>query len=114
MLGDNLMALWFKPEDGYVVPEAKGRYIDMGMAFKRGEAESKKHTVTPNRPKRKAGELLELVYSKVTTKWQNTVDISGEIDAARESVRSCLEKLTKLGRIQSFGTYKQKQYRRIK
>ena len=113
MLGDNLMALWFKPQDGYVVPEVEGRYVDMGMSFKR-DCEVKAHVVPRNRPKRKANELRELVFSHVKPKWQSAQEIASEIDAAKESVRGCLEMLVKLGRIECFGQYRNKQYRNTK
>ena len=112
MLGEKLMSILYK---GYSVPESqgKGRYVDMGMSFKKNEGKAK-HEVPDRRPKRKPGELRDLVLAQVTASWQTTQDVALRVDAARESVRSCLEKLTKLGLVQSFGEYKNKQYRRVK
>lgn len=115
MLGDNLMALWFKPQDGYVVPEAPSRYVDMGMSFKRDVVEGQKHPMPQRKAKRKPGQLRELVYSHATNNWEMTQYFVDRIpDAARESIRNCLEALVKLGQLQTFGQYKDKQYRRKK
>ena len=108
MLGQELMGILYK---GYEVPKAEGRYVDMGMSFKKNEMKSQ-GPMPHRRPKRKPGELMELVYKHVTNKWQSTGEIGSNVDAARESVRNCLENLTKLGRVQVIGNYKEKQYRR--
>lgn len=105
------MALWFKPEDGYTVPEAEGRYIDMGMSFKKSDVQPKAHAVPKRKVKRKPNELRELVYSHVTSKWQKAIDIQANVNAAVESVRGCLEKLVACGRIESNGIRGMKQYR---
>lgn len=107
---DLLMSLWYR---GYSVPKAKGRYIDMGMAFKKDEVEAK-YVPVKKVPRRKSGELMELIFEHVTPKWQGAKDICTQVDAAVESTRTVLEKLTKLGRIESNGFKGFKQYRRVK
>lgn len=107
---DALMGLWYK---GYSVPEAKGRYVDMGMAFKKDDVEAK-HVQPKKVPRRRPGELMELIFEQVTPKWQGAKDICTKVDAAIETTRNVLEKLTKLGRIESNGVRGFKQYRRLK
>lgn len=108
MLGDTLMGVLYR---NYSVPIAKGRYVDMGMSFKKNEEKAFAQTKS-RRPKRKPGELRALVLSVVTTKWQKTQDICKNVDAAQESVRSCLDKLVRQGLVQSFGQQREKEYRR--
>ena len=112
MLGDELVRILYK---GYGVPKSqgKGRYIDMGMSFKKGDTETK-HAIVRTTPRRKSGELMELVYQQVTYQWQGAKDIHYKVEAAVESTRSALENLTKLGRIESNGVKGFKRYRRIK
>ena len=104
-----LMELLYK---GYSVPEAKGRYIDMGMAFKKDDVHAK-HVQPKKVPRRRPGELTELIFEQVTPKWQGAKDICTRVDAAIETTRNVLEKLTKLGRIESNGVKGFKQYRRV-
>ena len=105
------MAILYK---GYSVPKAKGRYIDMGMAFKREGTEAAKHSFPSGVKRRKPGELMEMVYQYVTYQWQGAQDIHQKVEAAVESTRSALENLAKLGRIESNGIKGFKRYRRIK
>ena len=112
MLGDELVRILYK---GYGVPKSqgKGRYIDMGMSFKKGDVEAK-HVPVRTVPRRKPGELMEMVYQQVTNKWQGAQDICTKVNAAAESTRNALENLTKLGRIESNGIKGFKRYRRAK
>ena len=110
MLGEELMGVLYR---NYSVPKVEGRYVDMGMSFKKGDMEPKR-SIPSRRPKRKPGELRELVHKELTTKWESAAEIGDRVDAARESVRSCLEALTRLKLAESFGQYKDKQYRRKK
>ena len=112
MLGDELVRILYK---GYGVPKSqgRGRYIDMGMSFKKGDTKTK-HVVAKATPRRKSGELMEMVYQHVTHQWQGAKDIHYKIDAAVESTRNALENLTKLGRIESNGIKGFKRYRRAK
>ena len=105
---DRLMALWYK---GYSVPKAKGRYIDMGMAFKKDDVD---FAPASKAPRRKPGVLTEMIFEQLTPKWQGAKDICTKVDAAIETTRNVLEKLTKLGRIESNGVKGFKQYRRTK
>ena len=111
MLGEGLMSVLYK---GYSVPKAKGRYVDMGMSFKKNEEGVKQHSVPKGVKRRKPGELMEMVYAQTTYKWQAAKDIHYKVDAAVESTRSALENLTKLGRIESNGVKGFKRYRRFK
>lgn len=85
---------------GYSVPQVKGRYIDMGMSFKKNEADNKAHAVKTRRPKRKSGELMEIVYETATHKWESARELSFRIDAAVESIRNSQVKLHRIGRLE--------------
>ena len=110
MLGSELMSLLYK---GYSVPKSQGngRYVDMGMSFKKGDAEEK-HSMKTRRPKRKAGELMEIVFNKVTDKWQSPRLMANHIDAAVESIRNSLNKLAEQGRVECNNIPGMLQYRK--
>ena len=109
MLGQELMGVLYKDR---VVPKAKGRYIDMGMSFKKGDAEAKEHVIKTKRHKRKAGELMEEVYGTMTRRWESARDVSFRVGAAVESIRNSLIKLHVEGRLECNNIPGMLQYRR--
>ena len=108
MLGQELMGVLYK---GYSVPKVKGRYVDMGMSFK-AEVIGLKHGVKTRRPKRKSGELMEVVYLELTHKWESARDLSLRIDAAVESIRNSLVKLYEKERVECNNIPGMLQYRK--
>lgn len=110
MLGEQLMGILYK---GYSVPEIKGRYVDMGMAFK-AETKGLKHESNRPRTRYKPGELRTRVLEMLTYKWTHPKELAPLVNAAVESTRSALDDLTKLGVIECNGIKGMKQYRKPK
>lgn len=111
MLGAELMGVLYK---GYSVPAVDGRYVDMGMSFKKNDDETKEHTLKTRKPKRKAGELMALVYEQTNRRWQRALDIHPKVDAAVESVRSALIKLHTKGMLECNNVPGKLKYRRLR
>lgn len=97
MLGQELMRVLYKK---YKIPKANGRYIDMGMSFKKNDPEEKKHCVKTKRQRLKPGMLMEIVYNAATHKWESARDLSTRVNAAVESIRNSLIKLHNAGRLE--------------
>ena len=110
MLGKELMGVLYK---GYSVPETQGegRYIDMGMSFKKNEKCEPIMTIK-RAVRRKPGELMELTETLLTTKWQSTKSIADKLKVHPEGVRNALERLTQMGKAESNGVKGFKQYRK--
>lgn len=108
LVGKELMGVLYK---GYEVPKAKGRYIDMGMAFKKNEKCEPIMTIK-RAVRRKPGELMELTETLLTTKWQSTKSIADKLKVHPEGVRNALERLTQMGKAESNGVKGFKQYRK--
>jgi hypothetical protein len=108
LIGKELMDVLYK---GRELPKVKGRYVDMGMSFKKGEAIQTALTIRRS-AKRKPGELQEEVLQQVLPKWQSTKDIASRLSMTPEGVRNALERLVREGRIESNGIRSLKQYRR--
>ena len=108
LIGSELMNVLYK---GYSVPKAKGRYIDKGMAFKKNEKCEPIMTIK-RAVRRKPGELMELVETLLTDKWQNTKIIADKLQVHPEGVRNALERLTQMGKAECNGIKGFKQYRR--
>jgi len=108
LVGKELMGVLYK---GYEVPKAKGRYIDMGMAFKKNE---KCEPIMPIKRavRRKPGELMGVVETLLTAKWQNTKSIADKLQVHPEGVRNALERLTQMGKAECNGIKGFKQYRK--
>lgn len=108
MLGQELMNVLYK---GRQIPEIKGRYVDMGMSFKKGD-NTTPHQKVRKANKRKAGELMELTFAAVNDKWQNARDINRSVVGAVESIRNSLRILAKQGRIECNNIPGMLQYRK--
>lgn len=98
---------------GYSVPQAKGRYIDLGMSFKKSDGKVVKHE-PKQRARYKPGELRVRVLEVLTTKWTSPKDLAPTVCAAVESTRSALDDLTKLGAVECNGIKGMRQYRKFK
>lgn len=107
MLNQELMNVLFK---NYSIPQAKGRYVDMGMSFK-SEVKGIKHMHTKRRERYKPGELRVKVLEVLTTKWTSPKDLAPLVLAAVESTRSSLDDLTEMGMVECNGIKGMKQYR---
>lgn len=108
LIGNELMGVLYK---GYSVPEAKGRYIDRGMAFKKGEVIQAALTIKRS-TKRKSGELRELALATVTNKWHRAKDVAEKIGMTPENIRTALERLVQSGHLESVAVKGIKKYRR--
>lgn len=110
MLGKELMGILYK---GYEVPkvQGEGRYIDMGMSFKKNE-KCEPTMIIKRAVRRKPGELMGVVETLLTAKWQNTKSIADKLQVHPEGVRNALERLTQMGKAESNGVKGFKQYRK--
>lgn len=101
---------------GYSVPKTQGagRYVDMGMSFKKNEEKNKGVYASRKEARRGSGELIEEVYAQVLPRWQTPADIATRVDSNVDTIRKVLDKLTMLGRIECNGIKRFKQYRSVK
>lgn len=108
LIGNELMGVLYK---SYSVPDVKGRFVDRGMSFKKGEVIQAALTIKRNN-KRKPGELRDLALATVTNKWHRAKDVADKIGMTPENVRTALERLVQSGHLESVSLKGIKKYRR--